>query len=161
MIFFFFGFLGLSLRHMEVPRLGVESGRAMWGSEPHLRPTPQFTATHNQSWVPDPLSKARDWTCIIVDTSRIPFHYAKAGTPSTLMSWWSFRNSTCKRITILCRVLLFPSFLFPTYPKDFLRDLPQTGVNPPEMVLPSCHVLSPWNLTSGFFKMLQRNTTHP
>ena len=54
---FFFGFLGLHLRHMEVPKPGVQSGATAAGlrhsysnsgSKPHLRPTPQLTAT------PDP-----------------------------------------------------------------------------------------------------------
>ena len=64
-IYFYFCFLvflpvlGLLLRHMEVPRPGVESqlsppayatATAMWGSEPHLQPTPQLMA------MPDPPS---------------------------------------------------------------------------------------------------------
>ena len=40
--FFFFPFLGLLLRHMEVPRLGNHSNA---GSELRLRPTPQLAAT--------------------------------------------------------------------------------------------------------------------
>jgi len=51
-----FVFLGLHMRHMEVPRLGVElklqlqayTSHTNSGSEPHLRPTPQLTA------MPDP-----------------------------------------------------------------------------------------------------------
>ena len=39
--FFFFGFVGPRLQHMEAPRQGVES-------ELHLRPTPHITA------MPDP-----------------------------------------------------------------------------------------------------------
>ena len=50
-------FLGPHLQYTEVPRLGVESelqlpayttGTATWGSKPHLRATPQLSAT------PDP-----------------------------------------------------------------------------------------------------------
>ena len=40
----------------------------------------------HSSWqhqIPDPLSKARNQTCILMDTSRICFHYATAGTPTT------------------------------------------------------------------------------
>ena len=49
----FFGFLGLHLQHMEVPRLGGQIGDAGAShsnaeSEPNLRPTPQLTA------MPDP-----------------------------------------------------------------------------------------------------------
>ena len=52
--FFFFFFLGPHPQHMEFPRLGVESdlqlpayatSHSNWGSEPHLRPTPQLMAT--------------------------------------------------------------------------------------------------------------------
>ena len=57
--FFFFGFLGPHSKHMEGPRLGVQS--ELWSlayttvtptqeSEPHLQPTPQLMAT------PDPLT---------------------------------------------------------------------------------------------------------
>ena len=57
LFFFFFVFLGAHLWHMEVPRLGVESElelpayttvTATQDPSPHLRPTPQLTAT------PDP-----------------------------------------------------------------------------------------------------------
>ena len=63
--FFFFGFLGLYPRHVEVPRLGVES---------ELQPPAYTTATaawdlshicdlrHSgrQHWILHPLSEARD-----------------------------------------------------------------------------------------------------
>ena len=64
---------------MEVPRLGVESelqlpaytaAAATSVTDPshilHLRPTPQLIATP----VPYPLSKARDQTQILMDTSQ-------------------------------------------------------------------------------------------
>ena len=48
---FFFCSLGLHLRHVEIPRLGVKSaaaglhqGLSSTGSEPHLRLIPQLTA---------------------------------------------------------------------------------------------------------------------
>ena len=51
-LFVFLPFLGPLPRHMEVPRLGVESdlrqSHSNVGSEPHLRPIPQLAAT------PDP-----------------------------------------------------------------------------------------------------------
>ena len=76
---FIFDFLGLHLRHMEVPRLGVES-------ELHL---PAYTTA---TAMPDPgrvcdlyhslrqhqilnlLTKARDRTRVLLDTKRIHFH---------------------------------------------------------------------------------------
>ena len=53
--FSFFSFLGLYLRHMEVPGLGVES-------ELQLQAHATATATLNQQqqWVKNPLSEARD-----------------------------------------------------------------------------------------------------
>ena len=43
-----------------------------------------------QCWIPHPLSKARDQTCVFTDTSRIRFHCTTIGTPS-----WLFLNK-CK-----------------------------------------------------------------
>ena len=60
LLFLLFGFLGLRLQHMEVPRLGVESELQLlayttataMSSKPHLQPTLQLPATPT----------ARDWT---------------------------------------------------------------------------------------------------
>ena len=84
--FFFLSFLGLHPLHMEVSRLGVESGL----------PLPAYT-TAQATWdagrvcdlhhgsqqrrIPDPLSKARDPTRNLMDTSWICFRCATAGTP--------------------------------------------------------------------------------
>ena len=40
-------------------------------------------------WIPDPLSEARDQTCILMDTSQICFFWAVTGTPKKpcLLSW--------------------------------------------------------------------------
>ena len=84
MIFFFF-FLGLHPRHMEVPRLGVES---------ELQPLAYTTATATQDpsrvcdlqhssrqhWILTPLNEAGDRTCILMDASQIHFHGAMMGT---------------------------------------------------------------------------------
>ena len=70
-IFFFFSFLGPHLQHMEVPRPGVESelqlpayptaiATATTKSEPRLQPIPKLL---------NPMSKARDQSCILMDTS--------------------------------------------------------------------------------------------
>ena len=79
-------FLGLHLRHMEVPRLGVEL-------ELQLLTYATATATQDpscfrdlghssqRSWIPDPLSKTRDQTCILMATSWICFHCATMGIP--------------------------------------------------------------------------------
>ena len=87
-IFSFSGFLGPHLRHMEVPKLGVES-------EP---PPPAYTtatATRDLSRLCDlhhssqqcqilnpRMSEARDQTCILLDPSQVHFHLATTGTRS-------------------------------------------------------------------------------
>ena len=81
------GLAGVSLRHMEVPRLGVES-------ELQLLAYTTATATqdprrvcnlHHSSWqhrIPNPLSKARDQTQNLRIPSRIHFCCATVGTPT-------------------------------------------------------------------------------
>ena len=49
-------------------------------SEPYLRPTPQLT----QHWIFKPLSKARDWTHVLLDTNWICYCWAMTGTPYNL-----------------------------------------------------------------------------
>ena len=87
LFFFFFGFLGLNLQHMEVPRLGVESEL----------PLPAYTTAtatavppscvcdlHDSSWqhrILNPQSEARDRIRILIDTSRIHFCCATVRTP--------------------------------------------------------------------------------
>ena len=68
--------LGLKPQHMEIPRLGVES-------ELQLPACATATTTWDpshvcnlhysslQCWIPNPLSEARDQTCILVDTSQV------------------------------------------------------------------------------------------
>ena len=86
-IFFsFFVFLGPRPLHMEVPRLEVES-------ELQLPAYTTATATQDpsricdlhhssqQRWVLNPLSQARDRTCVLMDVSQICFCWATMGTP--------------------------------------------------------------------------------
>ena len=55
----FFGFfLGPHVHHMEVPRLGVESELQL----------PQLTSQPQQHQMLNPLNKAKDKTCILMDT---------------------------------------------------------------------------------------------
>ena len=70
---FFFFFLGPHLKHMEVPRLGVESELQL-----SAYTTPKATADPShlcdphhsswQCWILNPLGKARDLTSILMDT---------------------------------------------------------------------------------------------
>ena len=80
-------FLGLHSQHMKVPRLGVES-------ELQLPTYSTVTATQDpscicnlhhssrQCQIPDPLSKAKDQNCGLMDTSQIRFHWVTRKTPS-------------------------------------------------------------------------------
>ena len=86
LFFFFFCFVGPPLRHMEVPRLGVQS-------EPPLLAYTTATATPDPSHVChlhhssrqcrilNPLSEARDRTQNLMGPSRIHFHCTTTGTP--------------------------------------------------------------------------------
>ena len=86
--FFVFCFLGPHPQHMEVPRLEVKS---------ELQPPAYTVATQDwrhicklhhssrQHQIPDPLIKARDWTCILMDTSRIHFHWLMMGPPRQII----------------------------------------------------------------------------
>ena len=83
--FFCCCFLRPHLQHMEVPRLGVElelqlptyaTTTAMWDPSHDCN-------LHHSSWqcqIPNPLSKARDRTHILMDTSWIHFCCATTGT---------------------------------------------------------------------------------
>ena len=71
-------FLGLHLRHMEVPRLGVELGLRLLAytiATAKQNPSHVCNLHHSswQHWIVNPLSGNRDPTCVLMDTSRI--HY--------------------------------------------------------------------------------------
>ena len=92
LISFLFFFLGLHPQHMEVPRPGVKlelqlptyatAGTAM-------RDPSHICDLHHSSQqcqISDPLSEARNWTQVLMDTSRIHFCCATMGTPG-ITSW--------------------------------------------------------------------------
>ena len=90
--FFFFLLFGPHLRHMDVPRLGVESEPQLpacvtamqdpnWVCDLHL------SSRKHRSQIPHPLSEGRDQTGILMDTSRIHFHCAATGTPETCFKY--------------------------------------------------------------------------
>ena len=80
---YLFSFLGQHLWHIDIPRLGVES---------ELQPLAYTTATQDpshvydlhhssrQCWMPNPLSEARGWTYILMDTSWVDYCWATTGT---------------------------------------------------------------------------------
>ena len=83
---FFFCFLGPHSWHMEVPRLGVELELQLPGyaTATETWDPSCICSLHHSSWqcqIPDLLSKARDRTCILMDTSLIHFCCATMETP--------------------------------------------------------------------------------
>ena len=78
LFFFFLVFLGPYPQQMEVPRLGIKSelqlpayttATATWDPS-------RFCDLHHSSWqhwILNPLSEARNRTCILMDTSQIHF----------------------------------------------------------------------------------------
>ena len=74
--FCFFCFLGPHLQQMEVPRLGVKSELQLPGyttatATPDLSHICNLHHSLQQCWILNLLSKARDQTCILMDTSQI------------------------------------------------------------------------------------------
>ena len=88
-VFFFFVcvcvFLGPHLPHLEVPSLGVESELqlpvyAIATATLHLSCVCDLHHSSQQHCIPSPLSKVKDPTHILMDTSQICFCYATMGT---------------------------------------------------------------------------------
>ena len=88
--FFFFAFLnfflGPHLQHMEVPRLGVKSDLlpSVHATATAMRDPSHICDLHHSSrqcQIANSLGKARDRTCILMDTSQICFCCTMTGTP--------------------------------------------------------------------------------
>ena len=84
--FSFFVFSGPHLRHMEVPRLGVELELHLLAyTTARATPDPSHICDqHRSSWqcrILTPLSEARDQTCVLGYTNRVRYHWATVGTP--------------------------------------------------------------------------------
>ena len=64
---------------MEAPRLGIKLELQMPAytivtAMRDLRLICNLLYSSQQCWIPDPLSEARDQTCVLMDTSQIHFH---------------------------------------------------------------------------------------
>ena len=82
----FFVFWGPYLQHTGVPRLGVESelyppAFATATATQDLSLICDLHSSSRQHWILRLLSEARDWTCMLMDTSQICFHWAMTGIP--------------------------------------------------------------------------------
>ena len=82
-----FVFLGTHVWHMEVPRLRVKSELQLpaCATATAVQDLSCFCYLHHSSWQTwffNSLSKARDWTHILMHTSWVHYHWATIGTPS-------------------------------------------------------------------------------
>ena len=96
---YLFCFLGPHLRHMEVPRLGVESELELpaYTAAIATKDSSQVCCLHHSSWqfwILNPLREARDQTCILRDTSRVHCCRATVGIPQILYLNGTFKD-TC------------------------------------------------------------------
>ena len=79
---YLFCFLGPHPWHMEIPRLGIKLEMlATATATPDLSWVCKQHHSSLQHWIPNPLSKARDRTHILMDTSQIRFSCTATGTP--------------------------------------------------------------------------------
>ena len=97
--FCFLAFLGLQVRHTEVPRRGVESELQLQAyttatATPDLSCVFDLHHSSQQSQILNPLSGARDWTCILMDITQVCYHWATMGAPR---KQWLLYLSTTKR----------------------------------------------------------------
>ena len=95
-------FLGLHPWHMEVLRLGVESELQLLAyttATATREPSRIFNLHHSsrQRWIPDPLNKARDWTCILTDTSWNHFCCSTTWIPCVS---WTLNHETVLNVQI-------------------------------------------------------------
>ena len=80
----FFGFLGLHLWHMEVPRLGVKMELLLPAYTTATWDLSRICDLHHSSrqcWILNPLSLARNQTHVLIDTSWVRYSWATTGTP--------------------------------------------------------------------------------
>ena len=94
-IFFFWCFLGLHLRHMEIPRLGVQSelqllayatATAKWD----LSLVHHIHHSSQQCQILNSLIEARGRTCVLMDASRFVNCWATTRTPCITVSKWLY-----------------------------------------------------------------------
>ena len=84
-LIFIFVFLGPHTWHMEVPRLGVELELyPLAYTTSTAMPDPSLVCnlhhSSQQRWILNPLSEARGWTCVLMDTNQIHVHWAMMRT---------------------------------------------------------------------------------
>ena len=119
--FFFFGLFRAAPAHVEVPRLGVES-ELLLPTYTTARSDPSHVCdlhhSSQQHWIFNPLSRARDRTQVLMDTSWVCYCWATMGTPTqpflSLLSWWETPSPTPFRISVVF-YLFFLSEMYPLF----------------------------------------------
>ena len=114
----FLGEWGTHLWHMEVPRLGVdwELQLPAYATATATRDLSRVCNLHHSSWqrrILNPLSKARDWTSILKDTTQVRFCWATMGTSKIWLFEYvspSFSPQSVYRTVpfIKCSTTIFP-----------------------------------------------------
>ena len=89
---------------MEDPRLGVKLELQLPATAT-VTAMPNLSCTwdlHHSSWqhqISNPPSEARDWTCVLMDTSQVRYHWATMGTPGGshwVLGWgWGSLGQGC------------------------------------------------------------------
>ena len=83
--FLSFFLLRVHLRHMDIPRLGVESELQLPATATATQDPSHICALHHSSQqrsILNPLSEVKDWTCALMDISLVHYHWATVGTPT-------------------------------------------------------------------------------
>ena len=93
LFFYFLVFLGPYPQHMEVPRPGVETELQLsaYTTATATRDPSHICDLHHSSrqcWILNPLSEARDWTCVLMVTSQICFPLSSDGNAHLYISTW-------------------------------------------------------------------------
>ena len=117
---YLFYFLGPHPWHSEVPRVEDElelqlPAYATGAVMPDLSCICELHHSSQQRWIFNPLSKTRDGTHILMDTSRIHFHCTSMGTPHSVF----FKESNALHINtyILTYTFLIIKSCVPYIPK--------------------------------------------
>ena len=92
LLFLLINFLEPRPRHMEVPRLGVESELqlpAYTAATATQDPSQVCNLYHSswQCWILNPLIETRDWIHILMNPSQVCYHWAMMGTPKEFLFW--------------------------------------------------------------------------
>ena len=101
----FFVFLGPHPQRMEVPRLGGQSElqQPAYTTTTAMRNPNHICDLHHSSWqhwIFNPLSKAGDWIHILMNTSRVCYHWATTGSPDVFLVWGG-KNALWERRKII------------------------------------------------------------